>query len=206
MGRSVLLPIVTGFLMAHPRMTARLMLLDRQINLVEEGIDLGLRVGELPDSSLIARHVGDVRRVLVASPAYLAKHGRPATPADLKLHSIIAFTSLQPNKEWSFGGGKATGRVTLAPRLAVNDALAAIAAAEAGEGVTIALSYTVAKQIRARRLVLVLDGYAPPPVPVHLVYPESRLVAPKLRAFVDYAAPRLTTSLRALEVATGRSA
>lgn len=206
MGRTVLLPVISGFLKGHPRMTARLMLLDRQINLVEEGIDLALRVGDLPDSSLIARQVGEVRRVLVASPAYLAKRGRLSAPADLKRHSIIAFTSLQPNKEWIFGTGKAASRVTLAPRLEVNDALAAIAAAEADEGIAVALSYVVAKQIRARRLVPVLDSHGPPPVPVHLVYPESRLVAPKLRAFVDHAAPRLTASLRALEIAPARPA
>lgn len=206
MGRSVLLPIVTGFLKARPRMTVRLLLLDRQINLVEEGIDLALRVGELPDSSLIVRYVGEVRRVLVASPAYLAKHGRPAAPADLKRHSVIAFTSLQPNREWSFGTGKTASRVSLAPKLETNDALAAIAAAEAGEGITVALSYMVAAQIKSGRLATLLDAYAPAPapVPVQLVYPESRLVAPKLRAFVDYAAPRLTTSLRALKVTTGR--
>jgi DNA-binding transcriptional LysR family regulator len=182
------------------------MLLDRQINLVEEGIDVGLRVGELPDSSLIARHVGDVRRVLVASPAYIAKRGLPTVPADFKRHSIIAFTSLQPNREWSFGTGKTASRTILAAKLETNDALAAIAAAEAGEGITVALSYMVAAQIKSRRLVAVLDGHAPPPVPVHLVYPESRLVAPKLRAFIDYAAPRLTASLRALKIATGRPA
>ncbi|MGH6933702.1 MAG: LysR family transcriptional regulator [Dongiaceae bacterium] len=206
MGRSVLLPVVTGFLKAHPPMTAQVILLDRVVNLVEEGIDVGLRIGHLPDSSLIARQVGEVRRVLVASPAYIARRGRPAAPADLKQHSIIAFTGLQPNRDWNFGAGKAASRVTLVPRLLINDGLAAIAAAEAGEGIAIAVSYMVADLIRARRLVPLLNGHGTPPVPVHLVYPESRLVAPKLRAFVDHAAPRLRAALRALALPPARSA
>ena len=113
----------------------------------------------------------------------------------------VTFTGLQLNKEWSFGAGKASSRITLAPRLEINDALAAIAAAEAGEGITVALSYMVAKLIKARRLVAVLEVHGPPPVPVHLVYPESRVVAPKLRAFLDHAAPRLRVALRNLDLA-----
>lgn len=198
MGRALLPEIVAGFLHAHPRVTAKVTLLDRVANLVEEGIDVGLRVGRLPDSSLIARPVGDVRQMLVASPRYLAKCGTPTAPADLTLHGFILFTGLQPSREWSFGRGKAPGRVALSPRFEINDAAAAVAAAESGHGIALVVSYMVARQIRERRLVPVLDDLAPAPMPVQLVYPENRLMAPKLRAFLDYATPRLSEALKDL--------
>ncbi len=206
MGRMVLPRIVTDFLHTHPDVTANVLLLDRITNLIEEGIDVGLRVGQLPDSSIIARKVGQVRRILVASPAYLSRHGRPKDPTDLKRHSMITFTGLLPNKEWIFGEGKPSRRMTLKPRFEVNDAAAAIAAAEGGGGITIALSYMVASHIRERRLVQVLEPFAPSAVPVQLVYPESRLVAPKVRAFVDYAAPKLRAALRGLSPSAKRPA
>jgi len=195
LGRSMLPPVVMGFLNAHSRVSANVLLLDRVVNLVEEGIDVAVRIGELPDSTLIARQVGEVRRMLVASPGYLTKRGTPRAAADLKLHSIISFTGLMPNNEWTYYGEKGASRVTLQPRFEINDATAAIAAAEAGSGITIALSYMVAKPIREGRLVPVLMNLCPPAVPVQLVYPESRLVAPKVRAFIDYAAPRLRAAL-----------
>lgn len=156
---------------------------------------MGLRVGSLPDSSLIARQVGEVRRVLVASPGYLSNHGAPKTPADLKAHSFIAFTGLMPRNELRFGPGRSANRIAIAPRFEINDAPAAIAAAEQDEGIMLALSYMVAEQLQSGRLNLVLDKFAPPAVPVQLIYPESRLVAPKVRAFIDYAAPRIRTAL-----------
>ncbi len=183
----------------HSRVTAKVLLLDRVVNLIEEGIDVAVRIGELPDSTLIARHVGDVRRMLVASPGYLAKRGAPKTAAELKLHSIIAFTALMPNSEWTYIGERGARRITLQPRFEINDATAAIAAAEAGSGITNALSYMVAKSIRDGRLMPVLLSWCPPPVPVQLVYPVSRLVAPKVRAFVDYAAPRIGAALEQLK-------
>ncbi|MGI9403614.1 MAG: LysR substrate-binding domain-containing protein [Hyphomicrobium sp.] len=206
MGRMVLPSIVMGFLKSHPHVTAKIMLLDRITNLIEEGIDVGLRVGQLPDSSIIARQVGEVRRILVASPAYLSKHGTLKTPADLKHHAMIAFTGLLPNREWIFGEGKSARRMTLKPVFEINDAAAAIAAAESGGGITGALSYMVASHIRERRLEQVLETFAPSAVPVQLVYPESRLVAPKVRAFVDYAAPKLQSALRGLNPSAKKSA
>ena len=206
MGRMMLPSIVTDFLHAHPHVTAKVLLFDRITNLIEEGIDVGLRVGQLPDSSIIARHVGEVRRIIVASPTYLSKHGRPKDPTDLKRHSMIAFTGLLPNREWIFGEGKTARRITLKPRFEINDAAAAIAAAEGGGGITIALSYMVANHIRERRLQQVLEPFAPSAMPVQLVYPESRLVAPKVRAFVDYAAPKLRTALRGPSHSAKRSA
>lgn len=204
MGRTVLPSIVSAFLDANPRVTAQVVLLDRVVNLVEEGIDIALRVGQLPDSTMIARAVGEVRRILVASPDYLTRRGIPHTPADLKLHSIIAFTGLMPNREWTYVGERSASRISLHPRFEINDAVAAIQAAEAGDGITIALSYMVAKQMREGRLVPVLQRYAPAAVPVQLVYPERRLIAPKVRAFVDFAAPRLRSALADLSPKSAR--
>ena len=199
-GRSALAPVVCSFLAQHPRVSISVLLLDRIANLVEEGIDLAVRIGPLPDSSLIAKRVGSVRRVLVASPGYLARRGTPLGPADLRLHSMIAFTGLMPNRELRFLDGRAGNSVSFLPRLEINDAVAAIAAAEMGDGITVALSYMIADHVREGRLVTVLDSVMPPPVPVHLVYPQNRLVAPKLRVFVDFVTPRLKDTLERLKL------
>lgn len=195
LGRSTLAPVVGAFLSQHARVSVSILLLDRITNLVEEGIDVAVRIGPLPDSSLVARKVGSVRRILVASPTYVARRGLPLSPADLRLHSVIGFTGLMPNREWRFMEGRSGYSVSLMPRLEINDALAAIAAAENGEGITIALSYMVAEKIREGRLLPVLDAFTPAPVPVSLVYPQNRLISPKVRAFVEFAAPRLRTAL-----------
>lgn len=205
MGHLILSPIIADFLSDQPRVTAKVLLLDRVADIVAEGIDVALRVGLLPDSTLIARHVGQVRRMLVASPAYLAKRGVPKVASDLKLHEIIAFTGLMPNREWAYVGEKGATRVALQPRFEINDATAAINAAEAGFGITVVLSYMVARQIREKRLSPVLLHLCPPPVPVHLIYPESRLVAPKVRAFVDYTTPRLRSALPELKSRSRRT-
>lgn len=202
-GRSVLAPVVVGFLREHPRVTASVLLLDRVANLVEEGIDVAVRIGDLPDSSLIARKVGAVRRVLVASPAYLAERGNPAAPSDLKSHSVIGFTGLMPNRELRFGEGSGATTVAVRPALEVNDALTAIDSAAMGHGITIALSYMVRDAIAAGKLLPVLDDCSPVPRPVHLVHSHARLVAPKIRAFIDYAAPRLREVLARLGEAEG---
>jgi DNA-binding transcriptional LysR family regulator len=199
-GRSALAPIVAEFLRRHPRVTVSTLLLDRVTNLVEEGIDLAVRIGPLPDSTLVARRVGSVQRVLVASPDYLARRGVPTQPADLRLHAMIAFTGLMPNREWRFLDGKSGNSVSFMPRLEINDAVTAIGMAEDGDGITVALSYMVADQLRSGRLALVLTEMTPPPVPVHLVYPQNRMIAPKLRAFVDFAAPRLTAEIERLSL------
>ena len=199
-GRTALAPVVCAFLNQHPRVTMSVLLLDRIANLVEEGIDLAVRIGPLPDSNLVAKKIGTVRRILVASPDYLVRRGVPQTPADLRLHSIIAFTGLMPNREWRFLDGKKGDSVSFVPRLEINDAAAAIAAAEMGDGITVALSYMVADQIRDGQLAPLLDDFTPPPVPVHLVYPQSRLVSSKLRAFIDFAAPRLHATLDSLSL------
>lgn len=194
-GRFTLAPIVAGFLNQHPRVTASVLLLDRIVNLVEEGVDVAIRIGPLPDSTLIAKRIGAVRRVLVASPKYLRQRGTPKAPADLKLHSVIAFTGLMPGREWRFSNGQKQGSVSLRPNIEINDASAAIEAAERGHGITVALSYMVNDKIRKGQLATVLEAFSPEPEPVHLVYPEARLIAPKVRAFIDYSAPRLKSAL-----------
>jgi DNA-binding transcriptional LysR family regulator len=194
-GRAILVPIACAFLTAHPSVTITALLLDRVVDLIDEGVDLAIRIGELPDSSLVARRVGTVRRILVASPRYLKRHGAPTVPADLRDHAVIAMTGLMPKREWRYVAGGKARSVALVPRLEVNDALAALAAAEAGDGITIAISYMVGEAIRARRLVPVLDQFAPAPVPVQLVHAQGRNVNPTLRAFIEFSAPRLAAVL-----------
>lgn len=199
-GRSTLAPIVCAFLSQNPRVSVSIMLLDRLTNLIEEGIDVAVRIGPLPDSNLVAKKVGTVRRILVASPDYLTRRGTPKSPADLRLHSMIAFTGLMPNREWRFMDGRSSRSVSFMPRFEINDAVAAIGAAEMGDGITIALSYMVAEKILDRRLVPVLDEYTPAALPVSLVYPQNRLISPKIRAFVDFATPRLRAALDKLTI------
>lgn len=196
-GRTHIAPLLLDFLRAEPKVTASLLLVDRVVNLVEEGIDTAVRIAHLTDTTLVARRVGAVSRVLVASPAYLAARGMPATPEDLKAHDIIAFTGLLPGREWRFVDQGRAAAVALTPRLEVNDAMAAITGAERGHGITIALSYMVASAIAAGRLSPVLDRWTPPAVPVQLVYPQGRTMAAKVRSFLDFAAPRLKATLSA---------
>ena len=194
-GRSVLQPIIADFTDAHPLVSVSMLLFDRVIDLVDEGFDLAVRIAHLPDSSLLSSHVGDVSRILVASPDYLSRRGAPKRPADLKTHAIIAHTALMPNREWRFFENGKFGRLAVLPRIEINDAHAGIQLAEQGKGITIVLSYMVADALRTGRLVPVLNELAPPPVPVHLIYAQRRIVAPKVRAFLDFAAPRLRAAL-----------
>lgn len=197
-GRMHVAPVLAEFLRVEPRVTASLLVADRMVNLVEEGIDVAVRIAALPDSSLVARRVGETRRILVASPAYLARRGEPQRPEDLRRHDIIAFTGLMPGREWRHLGedGRAD-TATLAPRLEVNDAAAALEAAERGEGITLALCYMAAPRLAEGRLCLVLERFTPPAVPIQLVYPQARLLAAKIRAFIDFATPRLKQRLGA---------
>jgi len=197
-GRVALIRIVAGFLAAHPGVSASLVLFDRVVNLVEEGFDVGIRIGSLPDSSLRSRRVGSVQRLLVASPDYLAEHGAPNHPAELRAHSVIGFTGLMPNAEWRFFEDGAQAKVTLKPRLEVNDAAAAITAAESGYGITSPLCYMVGGRIRSGRLSPVLKAFWPEPAPVQIIYPHARLMAPKVRAFVDWTVPQLQSELKSL--------
>ncbi len=203
-GRIALFPVARAFAQQEPEVVVSALLLDRVVNLVEEGIDVGVRISHLPDSGLIARKVGEVRRVLLASPAYLAAQGGgPVTPRDLGDHDIIAFAGQMPQGDWRYQSDGKPQSVALRPRLEVNDAAAAIAAAEAGEGIAGALSYMAADSLRAGKLVTVLDEFALPPVPVHLIHAEGRLVTPNVRAFMDFATPRLEQVLSALAPPAG---
>ena len=194
-GRAMLQPIVLDFIDANPRINVSMLLFDRVVDLIDEGFDLAVRIANLPDSSLISKHVGDVRRMLVTSPSYLSKRGSPRTPDDLKLHAMISQTALMPNRELRYFKAGKPARIALPVRLEINDAHACIEAAERGKGITIALSYMVTAALREGRLVPVLNELMPPPVPVNLIYAQRHSVAPKIRAFIDFAAPRLRAAL-----------
>ncbi len=184
-GRLHVLPIVNRILGEHRSLSIRLTVSDRNVNLVDEGIDVAIRIGELADSSLIAVKLGEVSRVLVANPAYLKERGTPSTPAALASHDIIAFESIDATNEWRFNANEKSVRVE--PRLAVNSADAAITAAEAGIGITRTLSYQVRDSVVAGRLVLLLQKFAPPPLPVSALYPSRRIASANVAAFVKTA-------------------
>lgn len=196
-GRLHVLPVVTEFLKAYPDIDVRLVFADRVANLFEEQIDLAVRIGDLPDSSLIATRIGAIRHVVCGSPGYSAARGMPKTPDELGSHDCITFEGLISPSVWTFPFGKATKSVPVHSRLIVNTAEAAIDAAAAGVGITRVLSYQVAQEIRANQLVLALKDFEPAPWPVSLVYTGQRLLPSKVRVFLDYAVPRLKAILSA---------
>ena len=198
-GRLHVAPVLADVLRAYPALSASLVGVDRRVNLVEEGHDVAVRIGELGEANLIARRLGSVRRIVVASLGYLARAGVPGSPEAVRGHALVAFAGTA-GRQWRFERAGRAEVVEVAPRLEVNDAQAAIALAEAGEGLSMVLSYQAAESLRAGRLVRVLEDFAPAPVPVHIVYPPARLVAPKLRAFIDMAAPALARRLVGLGV------
>jgi len=194
-GRLHVLPIVTDFLAAYPDIDVRLILADRLNHLVDEHIDLALRIGELPDSAMVAARVGIVRHVLCAAPAYLARHGTPAAPEDVANHQCITFDSLGPARHWTFGETRSARRVAIRPRLTLDAAQAAVDAAVAGAGITRVLSYQCAAAVAAGELRLLLESFEPAPRPVHLVHTGQGILPLKVRAFMDFAAPRLRDRL-----------
>ncbi len=190
-GRRHVTPLVASFLDAHPEVQVELVLADRNLDLVEEGLDAAVRIGPLAESSLIARRVGAVRRMLVASPAYIGSHGAPERPSALAGHATIFTASRAMPVQWRFHEGGRTRTVRLAPRLVVNDVEAALVAARAGLGIATALSYQVADDLASGALTSLLPDCEPPALPVHLVTPGGRHMAPRLRAFLDHAARAL---------------
>ncbi|RWO00780.1 LysR family transcriptional regulator [Mesorhizobium sp.] len=194
-GRLHVLPVVTGFLAAYPDVAIRLMLADRITQLTEEHIDLAVRIGQLPDSSLVATRIGSIRRVVCASPAYLAEHGTPEAPKDLAAHNCVTFEGLTAPAAWTFATGKTDLTVPIRSRLRVNTAEAAIDAAIAGIGLTRVLSYQIAAAVRSGTLRTMLEAFEPQPWPVSLVHAGNGLLPVKLRAFLDFAAPRLKKRL-----------
>jgi DNA-binding transcriptional LysR family regulator len=191
-GRLHVLPVVAAFLKSHAEIDVRLMLADRIVNLLEDHIDLAVRIGPLSDSGLVAARVGAIRQVVCASPAYLAARGVPERPADLGAHDCITSGGLMSPDVWRFPAGRSTASVAVHSRLTVNSAEAAVEAAVAGLGITRVLSYQAAGAVRMGTLAIVLQDFEPAPWPVSLVYPASgRLLPLKLRAFLDFASPRL---------------
>jgi len=182
-GRLHVLPVIGGLLAEHSGLSARMMLLDRNVRLVEEGIDVAVRIGALADSALRVVAIGSVEQVIVASPSYLAAHGRPVAPADLVQHRCIVGSGVRVGGSWPFGTGGEVIQVT--PRLTVNTIDATIAAAEAGLGLANVLSYQAAEAIAAGRLVRVLADDAPSPLPVSLLYDAGRAAMPGVRAFIE---------------------
>jgi DNA-binding transcriptional LysR family regulator len=184
-GRLHVSPVMSAYLKRYPEVSADLRLSDRMINLVEEGVDLAVRIGHLPDSTLVARHVGEMRRIVVASKEYLKRRGEPKTPEAIAGHDTIHFGAMTAEPEWRFVADGREIRVSSTPRFASNSADAAIQYAEAGGGLTRVLAYQAADSLKAGRLKIVLAPFAPPALPIHVVYPTSRLLSAKVRTFID---------------------
>jgi DNA-binding transcriptional LysR family regulator len=193
-GRMFVTPLVLEFLAAHPEITVHTVFDDHVIDLIEGGIDVAVRIGPLPDSSFTATRVGSVRRVLCASPAYLARHGVPRQPADLEALDALVFSGASARSEWTLGAGRAARTLRPRARLSTNDADAIIAAALAGHGVARVLSYQVGEAVAGGQLVRLLAQFEPPPIPVSVVCPAGRGGSPKVRAFFDFAVERLRSA------------
>ncbi|MRG56566.1 LysR family transcriptional regulator [Phyllobacterium sp. SYP-B3895] len=201
-GRSHVLPVVTEFLKAYPQINLRLSLSDRQVNLIEDHIDLAIRIGNLPDSNLVATKVGMIRRASYASPAYLSRRGTPARPEELATHDCITFEGFNSPRIWTFVEGKREIDVPVQSRLSVTTAEAAADAAAAELGITRLLSYQAEGAVSAGKLVLLLEDFEPAPWPVSAVYVAQGRTPLKLRAFVDFAVPLLRERMAALSLTT----
>jgi DNA-binding transcriptional LysR family regulator len=184
-GRLHVSPVMSAYLKRYPEVSGELRLSDRMINLVEDGVDLAVRIGHLADSSLVARRVGEMRRIVVASSGYLKRHGEPRTPQAIASHETIQFGAISASPEWHFAEDGREVRVSCTPRLTTNSADAAIQYAEQGGGLTRVLAYQAAEAIKRGRLRIVLQKFEHPPLPIHIVYPTSRLLSAKVRTFVD---------------------
>ena len=181
-GRLHVSPVMSAYLTRYSEVSAELRLSDRMINLVEDGVDLAVRIGHLPDSSLVARHVGEMRRIVVASTGYLREHGEPGTPEAVVAHATIQFGAVP---DWRFVRDGRELRITGTPRFVTNSADAALQYAEQGGGLTRVMAYQAADSLRAGRLRIVLAQFEQPALPIHIVYPTSRLLSAKVRAFID---------------------
>ncbi len=199
-GRLHVLPVALAFLKAYPEVDLRLSFADRIVDMIEDGIDVALRIAHLADSSLIAARVGAVRLVTCAGPAYLKARGAPRSPSELIQHHCIAFSNMSATDRWSYRIAGEDQAVPIRARLAVTTAESAIDAAIAGIGITRVLSYQAAAAIKAGKLKILLRPFEQPEIPVSMVHPQSRLTPPKVRAFLDFAAPRLRRRLEAIQV------
>jgi DNA-binding transcriptional LysR family regulator len=187
-GRIHVTPLISTYLKRYKEVAGELRLSDRMINLVEDGVDCAVRIGHLSDSSLVARSVGDMRRIVVASQDYLARRGEPKNPAEIPSHDTIQFGAITAAPEWRFVEAGAEIRVVCTPRFTTNSADAAIWHAEQGGGLTRVLAYQAAEAIAKAKLNVVLADFEQPPLPIHIVYPTSRLLSAKVRTFIDLVA------------------
>jgi DNA-binding transcriptional LysR family regulator len=195
-GRLHVLPAVVQFIKNYPDIDVRVVLTDRVVHLLEDHVDVAVRIGMLPDSSFVASNVGSIRKVVCASPAYLKERGKPLTPGDLSGHACITFEGLTSARSWTFASKKSAMAVPIHSRLVVSTAEAAIYAASSDLGLTCVLSYQIAEAVLADKLEIVLRDYEPPPWPVSLVHAGQGLLPLKVRAFLDFARPRLQMSLQ----------
>jgi DNA-binding transcriptional LysR family regulator len=184
-GRLHVSAVMSAYLKRYAEVFGELRLEDRMVNLVEDGVDLAVRIGDLADSSLVARQVGTMRRIVVGSPAYLKAQGEPKRPGAIASHQTIQFGAATAPDDWRFLDGGRELRVSVAPRLVTNSADAAIQYAEAGGGLTRVLAYQAREAIARGGLKIVLQKFEPPAAPIHVVYPTSRLLSAKVRAFID---------------------
>ena len=184
-GRLHVSPVMSAYLRRHREVSGELRLEDRIVNLVEDGIDLAVRIGHLADSSLVARQVGEMRRIVVASPAYLKRRGEPKSPEAIAAHDTIQFGASALTAQWRFVADGREIRIDVTPHLVTNSADAAIHYAAEGGGLTRVLAYQAADQLKRGRLTIVLGGYEQPALPIHVVYPTSRLLSAKVRTFID---------------------
>lgn len=190
-GRQFVIPAIVEYLRRYPDMQVEAVLLDRVVNLLEEGLDAGIRIGELPDSSMRAIHVGDVRMLLLASPAYLEEHGHPTAPAELSARAVIVSSAGSFAPGWRFHFPDGERLVKLQPRLTTTTNDAAIEAAVLGFGITRALSYQVVDHLAGGRLQVLLPTFEPPVRPIHILHREERHSSTKVRAFIDLLAGQL---------------
>ncbi|MHC2255039.1 DNA-binding transcriptional LysR family regulator [Bradyrhizobium embrapense] len=205
LGRSCLQPILSEFLMTFPEVDVHLNLEDRTVNLLEEHIDVALRVGELADSSLIAVRVGQIHRVVCASAEYLEARGTPKSPDDLQVHDCISYPPMQSPSTWRFKRDRTDYVVPVRSRFIASNLESACDAAREGLGITEAFSYLLADSISSRQLIPLLQDFQPPPQPVNFVYSPNRFMPAKLRAFLDFAVPRLRERLAAPNGMTPKS-
>jgi DNA-binding transcriptional LysR family regulator len=203
-GRLHVLPVVNDFIARFGEINVRMTLSDRNINLVDDQIDMAVRIGDLPDSSLLATRVGTIRRIVCGSPEYFAAHGTPKTPDDLNDHQCVTFSAMAGGVSWAFKSpGRRVKLMTPLCRLNINTAETAIDSVIAGVGVTNVLSYQVASAVSERKLQIVLKDFEPPPIPVHLVHAHQQLLPLKMRRFLEFAGPRIRKSLLAVQKKLG---
>lgn len=197
-GAMYVTPVVTEYLARYPEVTASCWFMDRVVNMLDEGVDVGVRIGELPDSSMQAIRVGRMRLLICATPAYLAEHGEPKSPEDLEKHMIIAASGATSTSEWRISSQGTPSVVKLRPRLITTTSDTAVAAALTGFGLTNVLAYKVTKHLREGRLKAVLSDFEPPALPVHVLHREGRHATQKARRFIDLAVERLRPQLAAI--------